>query len=541
MTDTIIVSAQVRTMEATSTSTSSSPGEDAGPTAVAIENGRITAVGSDSEVLELATDSTEIIDAHGGTLVPGLIDSHIHPVWGLELTRGIDLGGLDFAGVRAALAAGAQRLTDGDWLRGWNLDYKVFEHELRGDLFDDVLNGRAMVLLFYDLHTAVANAAALRAAGVTGQEEFDDNSLVVTDESGTPTGELREIPAYSLLLDAAPPLEHSDYVERVRTLLSELSRSGITSGVVTDGRDWHLGILDAIEATGGLPVRLHLAMWHRPGDDDARVEELISMLGTSGDRYRIQLIKMFMDGVIDTGTAWLQEPDVCGQGGRAFWNSVERYREVTRRYIEAGYQVTTHSCGDAGVAEILRTYRQCGTASLSGAPNRIEHLEVISDDDVTALAETGVVASMQPLHMQWREGDHSDSWATRLGPERVKRAFRIRDVLDAGGRVALGSDWPVAQHDARLGMAWTRLRRTPGVPEAPVFEPDQRLSGEEALLGYTRWAAEALGRTDLGVVAPGAVADLALFAEDPVTAEPDRLPELRVEWTIVGGELVYRR
>ncbi|GAA4284193.1 amidohydrolase [Brevibacterium daeguense] len=528
-------------MEATSTSTSSHAAETFEPTAVAIADGKITAVGADSEVLELATDSTQIIDARGGTLIPGLIDSHIHPVWGLELTRGVDLGGLDFAGVRAALAAEAQRLTEGEWLRGWNLDYKVFENELRGDLFDDVLGGRPMVLLFYDLHTAVTNAAALSAAGVTGREEFADNSLVVTDDSGTPTGELREIPAYSLLLDAAPPLEHSDYVERVRALLSELSRSGITSGVVTDGRDWHLGILNAIESSGGLPVRLHLAMWHRPSDDDARVEELISMLGTSGDRYRIQLIKMFMDGVIDTGTAWLQEPDVCGQGGRAFWNSVERYHEVTRRYLDAGYQIATHSCGDAGVAEILRTYRELGTTSLQGAPNRIEHLEVISDDDVVVLGQTGVVASMQPLHMQWREGDHSDSWATRLGPERAKRAFRIKDVLDAGGRVALGSDWPVAQHDARLGMAWTRLRRTPGVPEAPVFEPDQRLSGEEALLGYTRWAAEALGRTDLGVITPGATADLALFAEDPVAADPDQLPLIPVDWTMVSGEIVYRR
>ena len=148
---------------------------------------------------------------------------------------------------------------------------------------------------------------------------------------------------------------------------------------------------------------------------------------------------------------------------------------------------------------------------------------------------------MQPLHMQWREGDGSDSWAARLGPERTALAFRVRDILNSGAHVALGSDWPVAQEDPRIGMAWARLRRTPGQPDAPVFEPDQQLTAEEALQGYTTWAARAIGEGhERGKVAEGYLADLTVLAEDPVDADPDALLDVPARLTVTGGEIVHR-
>jgi predicted amidohydrolase YtcJ len=397
-----------------------------------------------------------------------------------------------------------------------------------------------MALLFYDLHTGVGTRAAMQAAGLTGAREFGDTSEVVVDAAGLPTGELREPPAYNLLLAAAPPLTDPQLAARSLDTFRQMNRCGLTGAVIMDGTPNTLALLRRIEASGELPIRLNVALWHRPDSDDTELAVNITRLGMSGRRWTVSLIKMFIDGVIDTGTAWLHEPDTCGQGTRAFWPSIDRYREVVHRYTEAGYQIATHAVGDQGVAVVLDAYETYGAESNFGAAHRIEHLETLTDDEVQRLAATGVVASMQPLHMQWRAADQSDSWATRLGHDRAEHGFRIGDILTAGGRVALGSDWPVAPFDPRLGMAWARLRRTPGRPDGRVFEPSQRLPGEQALLGYTRWAAEALGRTDVGTIIPGAHADLTVFEDNPVTAPADDLTRLPVVLTVVGGQIVHR-
>jgi len=174
--------------------------------------------------------------------------------------------------------------------------------------------------------------------------------------------------------------------------------------------------------------------------------------------------------------------------------------------------------------------------------HRVEHVETLQDRDLPRFAAEGVAASMQPLHMQWRRADHGDSWAERLGPERCAHAWRTRDLRAAGALIPLGSDWPVAQYDPRIGMAWARLRRTPGDPDAPVFEPEQVFDGVEAVVGYTLAAARVSGEVDRsGRVAVGHRADLTAFAADPAVCPADELPELPVELTVVGGEVVYSR
>ncbi len=150
-----------------------------------------------------------------------------------------------------------------------------------------------------------------------------------------------------------------------------------------------------------------------------------------------------------------------------------------------------------------------------------------------------ITASMQPLHMQWRAADHSDNWTVRLGPGREATGYRVRDVLDAGVELTLGSDWPVAQYDPRLGMAWARGRHTPGDAGAHVFEPGQQLTGEEAVLAYTLWPARARGHEDRGVLAVGAVGDLTVWGADPVEATPDELPELPIQLTVVDGRVIH--
>ncbi len=510
-------------------------------TALLLRDGYIAAVGSDAEILAAAeTDGIEVRDLAGAVITPGLFDSHTHPNWAAEVTAGVDLGGLDsIERIREALASEHARLPEGAWLRGWNLEYEPFKHTgMLGSLLEDAAPGRPIALICYDLHTALGTAPALAAAGIEGVREFDDTSEIVVDERGVPTGELREPSAYQLLFDAAPKAAHEAQRDALRDMFRRLAATGLTGGAIMDGNVATVDLLAELESRGELDHRVTVHHWHAVGDTDDDVAKVIAAKDRCGRLWQTGAIKLFSDGVIDTGTAWLQEVDSLGDGREAFWPSWQRFAEVVRAYHDAGMLIATHAVGDYAVSRVLEVY--ASLPERDGLPfHSIEHLEVLSDSDVAQLVGSGITASMQPLHMQWRADDGSDNWAVRLGEQRAETGYRVRDVIDAGVRLTLGSDWPVAQYDPRLGMAWARGRHTPGESSAHVFEPSQRLSGEEALLAYTLWPALARGHRDRGVLREGAVADLTVWASDPVEASPDELPELPIVMTIVDGRVVH--
>lgn len=521
--------------------------EHAGATAVLIVDGRIAAIGGDDEVqaaAELA--GAEIRRVSGATVTPGLFDSHTHPLWAAEVTAGIDLGGIGaLGGLRAALAAEHARLPEGAWLRGWNLEYEAFEESgMLGALLEDAAPGRPVALMCYDLHTALATAPALEAAGMLGARDFADASEIVVDEAGRPTGELREPTAYRLLFDAAPKPSRDEQRDALRDMFRRLAAAGLTGGAVMDGDERTVELLAELEERGELDHRVTVHRWHAVGDGDADVARAVAGGRRRGRLWETGAIKLFSDGVVDTGTAWLHRLDARGDGDTPFWPSWERYAEVVRAYHDAGLLIATHAVGDLAVSRVLDVYE--ALPERPGLPfHSIEHLEVLSDEELSRLREwvrrggPDLTASMQPLHMQWRAADESDNWAARLGHERAATGYRVRSVLDTGVRVVLGSDWPVAQYDPRLGMAWARGRHAPGDPAAHVFEPEQRLTGEEALLGYTLWPAQARGHADRGVLAVGAVGDLTVWGADPVEATPDELPELPVVLSVVDGRVVH--
>lgn len=516
-------------------------GADGDSTAILIRDGRIVSLGSDAEVRAIAESAgIQVSDLAGATVTPGFFDSHTHPHWAAEVTAGIDLGGLESVSeIRDAIAAEHARLPAGAWVRGWNLEYEPFEETgLRGDVLADAAPGRPVALICYDLHTGLATPAALAAAGITGAREFADASEIVVDPDGTPTGELREPTAYNILFEAAP--KPSPEVERdgLRDMFRRLAEVGLTGGAIMDGKARTVELLAELEERGELDHRVTMHHWHAVGDTDADVARVISGKDRAGRLWQTGAIKLFSDGVIDTGTAWLHTVDACGDGKVPFWPSWDRYGEVVRAYHDAGMLIATHAVGDLAVSRVLDVY---GTLPVrEDLPfHTIEHLEVLSDEDVEQLRGSGVTASMQPLHMQWRAADHSDNWTVRLGPDRDATGYRVRDVLNAGVTLTLGSDWPVAQYDPRLGMAWARGRHTPGDPGAHVFEPGQQLTGEEAMLAYTLWPAQARGHQDRGVLAVGAVGDLTVWGADPVSATPDELPDVPIRLTVVDGRVIH--
>jgi hypothetical protein len=248
--------------------------------------------------------------------------------------------------------------------------------------------------------------------------------------------------------------------------------------------------------------------------------------------------KFFIDGVIDAGTGWLFEPDTLGEGMLPFWPEPEHYRRAVARFAGAGFQCATHAIGDRAVHETLNAYRSAGVAY--GVRHRIEHIETVRRHDLHRFAAEGVVASMQAQHMMWLDPDRDDNWSRRLGPERCDRAFPIRSLRNSGAVVTLGSDWPVAHFDPRVGLAAARLRRPPGERGRRAYD-DEALDGLAALEGYTTAAAYTIGEdARLGRLAPGYAADLTVFAEDPVSCDPDELPSLPVLLTVVDGEVTHR-
>nr|WP_246345567.1 amidohydrolase [Conexibacter arvalis] len=506
-----------------------------------MRDGAIAAVGDERAVRAACGPATELVDLGGATVVPGLIDGHQHPLeWGGRAARGADLAGIEtLEQLLAALRAERERVGRDGWVRGWGLPYEPFAGgTIAAELIEEAVGGAPTALMFCDLHTLLATRAALAAAGIDGPRAFPDASEIVCAD-GVPTGELREPAAYELVLAASPQPTAAELRDEIAARLQRLHALGLTAVHVMDGSPSTYRLLAELEDEGRLTMRLSVPLWQTPEQDEATVAEHLALRDAGGALWRGGVAKFFADGVIDTGTAWLLEPDAHGDGREPLWPDPARYAERVARFAGAGFQCVTHAVGDGAVRAALDAYARAPAAP--GVLHRIEHLETLADDDLAALACRPVVASMQPLHMQWRRPDGGDSWTARLGAERAARAFRTRDLIDAGARVVLGSDWPVANDDPRVGMAWARLRRPPGEPGHPPFEPAQRLSAEEALAGYTRWAAEVEhGLPPGGVVAPGMRADLTAFAEDPVDCPADELAALPVTLTVVDGKVVHR-
>jgi predicted amidohydrolase YtcJ len=302
-----------------------------------------------------------------------------------------------------------------------------------------------------------------------------------------------------------------------------------------------LALYDALDADGQLPLRLRLAPWRQPEDDAARVQELLALQGRSGRLWEVAAVKLFIDGTIDGGTAWLHEPDCHGQSTAAYWRDPRDYTEAVRVLAQAGIQTATHAIGDAAVQHVLDTLAKV-VPSGSTVRHRIEHIETLPSDQVPRFAELGVVASMQPSHAtDYTRADHSDNWSRRLGPERANRAWRCRDILQAGAILTLGSDWPIASYDPRSVMAAAQLRRPADRPDLSPITPDQALTARQALHGYT--TAPALASSagyHNGQIAPGYRADLTAFAASPLNTPAADLPAVPITLTTVDATIRHR-
>lgn len=512
----------------------------AGASALAVAQGRIIAVGDDTAIGRLCGPRTVRLDGRGRTVVPGLVDAHCHPLWGARALRDADL--TDAVGLLDALGrlrAAAARAGGDGWIVGHGLRREWFDGPPLGTVLDAAVGLRPVFVSFADGHGALANPAGLARAGVTGPRRFADASRIVCDAAGRPTGELCEPGAMDAVRAAIPPLSPERRRALYRARLSRMAELGLTGAHVMDDAPGDLEDLAALEGDAALPVRLVVHLWLQPGMDDARIADVIARASAAGRRWRTGAVKFFLDGVVDQGTAWLGRPDAHGQLTGPNWPDPGRYAQVVARCVDAGLGCATHAIGDLAIRTALDAYAAARPAARGGPPCRIEHAELCDPADLGRFAAGGVIASLQPIHIA-AAAQAPAEWGARLDPARRGWAWPLADLARAGTVLAMGSDWPVADQDPRLGMMWARQRVVPD-GSGGAHREDQTLDAAAALGGYTTGAAAAAGEHAGGRIVPGAVADLTVLGADPFELPPRELPQMPVIATVVGGTIAYAR
>jgi len=512
--------------------------DDARPraTALAVKDGRIVAVGGESDVKPLVGSGTRVIDLKGRAVVPGLTDAHVHVEGlGTALERLDLVGAASLEDALARVAAAAQKAPAGEWLlgRGWDQnDWPGKQFPTAADL-DRVLGGRPAYLVRVDGHAAWVNSEALRRAGVSAATADPEGGRILRDASGALAGVLVDN-AMALVSAFVPEPPREVRKRRLAAGLRACARAGLTSvhdaGVPLSTVDLYKELL----AEGALATRVYVMI--RADDFLAAPASLAPEIGLGDGRLTVRAIKVVADGALGSRGALLLAPysDEPGTRGLATIEP-EKMKTVLQRALAQGFQVATHAIGDAANRMVLDAYEAAFGAG-GGARHRfrIEHAQVLAPADVPRFKALGVIPSMQPTHctsdMYWA-GD-------RLGPERAKGAYLWKTFLAQGVPVPGGSDAPVEKIDVLPGLYAAVTRQdAKGWPEGG-WHPEERVTIAEALTMFARSAAfAAFEEDDRGTIAPGKRADLTVFTRDVTAVAPAEILGTAVAMTVVGGEV----
>lgn len=524
--------------------------------AIAVRGGVIVASGADSDVKKLQSASTKMFDLGGAFVMPGFNDAHAHLGAAGQIKLSVDVTGVkSLAEMQARIKAAAQAAAPVAWLTGGGWDHTLWPSKTlptKADL-DAVTDGHPAFLVRVDGHIAIANSAALAAAGITKTTPDPQGGKIDRDASGEATGIIRET-AQALIDKHIPPPTPALRRRGIELALADAVEHGVTS--VQDNSDWEdFLVYEQLEKEGKLPARISewlpfnasvdLLKQHRayhPADDP--------MLHTT-------MLKGFMDGSLGSRTAALNAPysDDPGNSG------IPRYQQANLNQMaieraQAGFQMGFHAIGDRAVSMALDAFaaaqqaapmkadmqtlrapngRKIIHATLTGSRNRIEHSQVVDPGDFTRYRQLGVIASMQPNHlltdMNWAE--------QRLGQERAKSAYAWKSFLDAGVMLAFGTDYPVEPITPFRGVycAVTRMNEA----GTQTYHPEEKLTIWQTIYAYTQGSAYAeFTESKKGKLANGYFADFVVLDRDITAVAPPEILKTQVLRTVVNGQTVYQ-
>jgi len=512
--------------------------------AIAIKQGRILAVGGDDAILRLAGTDTEKIDLDDRLVVPGFIDTHIHFYeWSLK-RQDLPLDGLTcLEDLLTQMRRAAHRRPSGQWImgQGWNETDWTVPRQPDRDVLDHVVPDHPVLLWRCDLHLAVANSAALALAGIDDATPDPPEGRIERDATGRPTGILRELAINLVRRVVAPPTDtdvRAAYGEAARAL----HRRGITG--IHDVR--LMADEDGARAFRAFQTldhedRLDLRSWVTlPGH---RLDDIIDLglrTGFGNPRLRVGHVKFFSDGGMGARTAWMVDSFLDAGRGMPMVDMAELARSVARA-DRAGLAVMIHAVGDRAnrglidLFEALEADRRRTGGPRPAVPHRIEHVQMIRPEDAERLGQLPLALCLTPANLLL----DMNLIDTAVG-EKGRWAYDFRRLMDTGAPVMFSSDCPVCDPAPLLGMhAAVTRRRTDGSPEAG-WHPASRVTVREALAAYTATPAAVHRTPDVGAVAPGKRADLAVLSGNILGKPTPWLPDVTVDMTVFDGRIVHR-
>jgi len=512
--------------------------------AVAVRGGTIVFVGSADAADRFRGESTRVIDVAGATVLPGLIDSHTHVGnLGALLER---VGLVDVQTEEEAVALVAERAKDvpaGEWIvgQGWDEGAWANRYPTMALLTERVPNHPVFMRSLHSF-AAWGNRMAFERAGITADTPAPTGGEILLGPDGQPTGILLNR-ATTLLEDAIPTPTTDQLKTRLVTALTQMANDGFVA-VHEAGLDaTEMAAFEALEREGRLPIRVYAML-------SARDTELSrAWLAKGPDRDRDSLlvtrsVKAFYDGALGSRGARMIEdysdrPGYTGVSGTDYGFDEALVADM----MKAGFQVGIHAIGDAGNRETLNFIERviAEDPGVRGGRHRIEHAQVVHPDDIPRFAALGVIASMEPAHavedMTWAED--------RVGPERIKGAYAWRTLRKAGARLAFNSDNPGSDHNIFYGLHAAITRRDKQRQPADGWYPEQRMTADEAIRGYTTWGAYAgFAEAETGILAPDRWADITVMDIDPfalATTDPGAILDGSIVLTISNGQVVYEK
>ncbi|MCA9933608.1 MAG: amidohydrolase [Anaerolineales bacterium] len=508
--------------------------------AAAVQHGRFHTIGSNAQIKALAGPHTRHIDAGGRLLLPGLIDAHVHFLQYAIRQQQISLFGVaDFAEVLSMVETAVSQAKPGQWILGWGWDELHWHTAPTAAHLDAISPHNPIALARMDMHTWWVNSAALQIAGITAATPDPPESKIERDAAGHPNGILREWQAIELVEQHIPQPDEATLIRWLREAIPDAHRYGLTGihdqRIEREGRE-SFRLWQNLWRQGQLKLRVHMNI---AADFIAEADTLGLQPGFGDEWLWIGHVKAFADGTMGSRTAHMLAPfeGEPGNTGVVVTSADELFQTAVAA-AETGFSISVHAIGDRAVRELLDVLSERQPADEQRPlplPHRIEHVQLIHPDDLPRLAQLGVFASMQPVHLQtdWPTAD-------RVWGARARYAYAFCSLLQQGTPLAFGSDAPVAPLNPMLGIYTAVTRQDPAHQPADGWYPQERLTLEETIYAYTMGPAALSGKAHLqGSITPGKWADCILLADNLFEIPAAAIQQTQVAMTMVGGEVVY--